>query len=715
MQHATRTLPALLALLLPMACNPPSDGDGTTGSLTDAGSTVACDNALPVIAAVSLSPDDPSCADTLICTATGVDDADGDTVAVSYTWWIDDVEISESSDSLIGGWSPGQRVRCAVTPDDGTDSGSQVSSNEVTAVNTAPGAPVVEVSPTSPIERADPLLCSVVEQPEDCDGDKLEITLGWTLDGASWTGDTTSSVLTNDMIAAADTVEAQEWTCTAVASDGSAQSDPASDSVVIGDGFDFFPSDSDVMSSDADWCFLGAEYDYLGWSVGRAPDIDADGLADFAMGAEYADSDGMENNGAVYLFRAADLGEADTAMTTVDLADAWITFRGAADGDRLGHEVKTIGDMDGDGVGELLLTAELGDGGNGAVYIFMGSSLALRTGDVSVADADITLLDNLSYSAAGFGMGVTSGDFDGDGIADLAIGAPYLYYSTIDAGYVFIFQGTDIVSGGTFQSTDADSWTTYGDENYGYLGFSMTALDDIDGDGKDDLAVGAYLADTSGNDGGKVYVLLSTGGLQVDSSWYGYQLITDVADLVISGDFGGVRTGHDLAQAGDWDGDGLTELIVGSVGYDDGGGAWTGRSYLFTADQLTNSTTTALIGSDAAITFDASSDVGYLGLDNWGDFDADGDGMTDLLLGAPKAGTGGEVYLFAGSDLATGTISVDLASATFAADAANEGNGKSVLSPGDVNGDGYDDVLIGAYTDNTAGTSAGRVCLYLTP
>ncbi len=195
----------------------PDDGE-------DAGSTVSASitvtNTAPSIEAVSLSPESPQAGDTLTCTYSGYDDADGDADASTYSWTIDGVSAGSGTDSLSSGFIGGELVVCTITPDDGTDAGTAVSAS-ATIGNTAPSIDSVAISPTAAVV-GDTLTCTYTGF-DDSDGDPDESTLAWTIDG-----ETISTSDTLEDFVGGDTV-----TCTVTPYDGKSTGSSLSDSLVI--------------------------------------------------------------------------------------------------------------------------------------------------------------------------------------------------------------------------------------------------------------------------------------------------------------------------------------------------------------------------------------------------------------------------------------------------------------------------------------------------
>ena len=220
-------------------------------------------------------------------------------------------------------------------------------------------------------------------------------------------------------------------------------------------------------------------YDYVGARVGTG-DIDGDGTADIAVSASGADAP-IYNGGAVYLVAGGGIPSGVIA----EEAFASVVGKGAYDALGFGGNPQ-LADFDGDGSLDLAVPAS----SNSAAYVFFDAGAL--SGTVSAWDADVTLEGRLSPGE--FGYGLASGDFDGDGQADLAVGAPdgtytYNYYGdeTDPVGVVSLFLGTTLSQNERLNPSDADR-TLRGDEPGSWFGQSVFSFD-FGGDGVDDLVV----------------------------------------------------------------------------------------------------------------------------------------------------------------------------------------------------------------------------------
>ncbi len=222
----------------------PHDGSSAGTAMAD---SVTIGNTAPEVSSVSLSPSLVYTDDTVSASVSTNDD-DGDSVTLSYAWYVDGGLVSSTGSSLSGvSWfDKHQSVYVVVTPTDGTDSGSALSSSSVSVLNTAPTAPVVSIDPSDPRAGLDDLLCQVDTASTDADGDSITYTVSWDVDGvdylaggsdtgdtgAPWVGAYTTS-WTDDSVPAEDTVAGETWTCTATPDDGEDDGSTASASVTI--------------------------------------------------------------------------------------------------------------------------------------------------------------------------------------------------------------------------------------------------------------------------------------------------------------------------------------------------------------------------------------------------------------------------------------------------------------------------------------------------
>jgi hypothetical protein len=220
--------------------------------------------------------------------------------------------------------------------------------------------------------------------------------------------------------------------------------------------------------------------------------------------------------------------------------------------------------------------------------------------------------------------------------------------------------------------------------------------------------VGAYRNDSNGDYAGKIYVLYAA-----DLSGTSVSLST--ADSAFVGEESYDRAGYALAAAGDVDGDDLGDLLIGAYSNDEAASD-AGKAYVVLA---VNYPAGSMNLEDAEYGFlgEATSDQAAKQLGGAGDID--GDGLDDLLFGAPGSdetyGNGGQTYLWLSASLLSGTSSLDDADYAFRAENASDYSGWSVTGVGDVNGDSLGDFVTTSTANDDGGSGAGKTYLFLAP
>jgi VCBS repeat-containing protein len=511
------------------------------------------------------------------------------------------------------------------------------------------------------------------------------------------------------------------------------------------------PSAANFVTSGQGFRIFGADaFDQSGWSVSSAGDINGDGFDDLIIGARGGDGSANTKPSAgeaiVVFGKATGFGDIDVSAANFATSGQGFRIFGADFGDQAGQSVSSAGDINGDGLDDLIIGARSGDGSaiarNDAGEAIVVFGKATGFGDIDVS------APNFATSGQGFrvfgedvadfaGVSVSSaGDVNGDGFDDLIIGAQGSDGSTsfiISRGEAFVVFGKatgfgNIDVAATNLVTSGQGFRVFGADPYDQAGLSVSSAGDINGDGFDDLIIGAFGADdptTQIFDRGEAIVVFgkATGFGDIDvsapnfaTSGQGFRVFgEDVAD------FAGVS----VSSAGDVNGDGFDDLIIGAQGSDGsansksavgeaivvfGKAAGFGDIDLSAANFATSGQGFRIFGADA---YDrAGFSVSSAG-------DINGDGFDDLIIGAPagdgsanaRANTGEAIVIFGGNFLGNtifaGTNASDALTGTAAAETFVGGLGNDTL----VGNGGADVFQGGAGNDTIAvrGTSAQRI------
>lgn len=399
--------------------------------------------------------------------------------------------------------------------------------------------------------------------------------------------------------------------------------------------------------------------------------------------------------------QGTDTGE--TGDSGAEAQAAWATASGDAS-DALGSRVSLAGDLNGDGLEDLLVSAWLG---NRACALFG----PLAEGDLAFDARDPACLSGeSSLDYAGYALG-SAGDLDGDGYPELLVGSPGHADTGANAGKAYYVPGP--IAAGTTGLGEAAQASWSGSNLLDYVGISIVSVGDLTGDGVADLAIGAPGFDGEGGGGGRAWVVegpIGAGEQDLDATWASVTGLSAPSTLPYplhgalgTGDF----VGDAIAGAADYDGDGLDDLALGANG-DQTHGPETGKIAVFFGPVDAG----ASLVSDAGLTLIGATSLAYTGSPVLASPDLDGDGLPELLVSADGVDAG-VVYVLHPSPGADG--SVDEASVRLAGVGTGDQLGASLATPRDLDGDGALDLAVGAPLADGVEADAGAAYVFYGP
>ncbi|MHA2247036.1 MAG: integrin alpha, partial [Candidatus Hodarchaeales archaeon] len=457
--------------------------------------------------------------------------------------------------------------------------------------------------------------------------------------------------------------------------------------------------------------FIGEKSEDLsGWAVAGVGDVNNDGYDDIIIGAESNNENG-ENAGKTYLIFGR-----STALWWMDinLSEADVSFIGEDSHDHSGFAVAGAGDVNNDGFDDIVIGAS-GDekGGNeaGQTYLILGRPTNQWQMNIDLAEANASFIgedydDRSGWSVAGVG------DVNNDNFDDIVIGASGNKEGGSGAGKTYLILGRPTNQWRMEIDLAEANASFIGEESFDFSGIAVAGAGDVNNDSYYDILIGASANDEGGFGAGQTYLILG----RPTNQWQRDINLTEADASFIGEDFGD-SSGIAVAGAGDVNNDSFDDILIGASS-DEEGGIGAGQTYLILGG-LTNQWRMDIDLAEANASFIGEDNLYNSGNAVAGVGDTNKDGFDDIVIGASgswEAGSGsGQAYLILGRPTNHWRVDTDLSesNASFVGEDNYDAAGWAVAGAGDVNNDGFADILISASGDEEGGEDAGQTYLIL--